>query len=65
MGALGNDRRLTRILHLLSHIHLHDRAATYDTLAVMLGTHPVVVRRMMAGFRDAGYVQAIRGPGGG
>jgi DNA-binding IscR family transcriptional regulator len=31
----------------------------------MLGTNPVVVRRMMAGLRSQGYVKATRGPGGG
>ncbi len=31
----------------------------------MLGTNPVVIRRMMAGLKSQGYVQAARGPGGG
>ena len=31
----------------------------------MLGTNPVVVRRTMAGLRDAGYVRSVRGHGGG
>lgn len=62
---MGNDGRLTRMLHLLLHIHLHDGAATSETLAVMLGTNPVVVRRTMAGLRDAGHVRATKGPGGG
>ena len=62
---MGNDGRLTRMLHLLLHIQLHDGAATSETLAVMLGTNPVVVRRTMAGLRDAGHVRATKGPGGG
>lgn len=59
------DGRLTRMLHMLLHIHLHDGAATSQTIAQMLNTNPVVVRRMMAGLRDRGYVTAIKGPGGG
>lgn len=59
------DGRLTRMLHMLLHIHLHDGAATSQTIAQMLNTNPVVVRRMMAGLRDRGYVIAIKGPGGG
>ncbi len=31
----------------------------------MLGTNPVVVRRTMAGLRDAGYVRSDKGHGGG
>ncbi len=31
----------------------------------MLGTNPVVVRRTMAGLRDAGYVRSEKGHGGG
>jgi Rrf2 family protein len=59
------DNRLMRMLHVLLHIALHDGAATSQTIAKMLGTHPVVVRRSMSNLREQGYVQAIRGPGGG
>ena len=31
----------------------------------MLGTNPVVIRRTMAGLRDAGYVRSEKGHGGG
>lgn len=31
----------------------------------MLGTNPVVVRRTLAGLRDAGYVRSEKGHGGG
>jgi DNA-binding IscR family transcriptional regulator len=34
-------------------------------MAEMLGTNPGVVRRTMAGLRDAGYVAAEKGHGGG
>jgi len=63
--AVTGDNRLSRMLHMLIHIHLHDGAATSQTISKMLGTNPVVVRRMMAGLRDGGYVKATKGPGGG
>lgn len=43
----------------------HAGRATSEMLARMLGTNPVVVRRTMAGLREAGYVRADKGPGGG
>lgn len=43
----------------------HAGHATSEKLAQMLGTHAVVVRRTMAGLREAGYVRADKGPGGG
>ncbi len=59
------DYRLSRMLHVLLHIELHDGCATSRTIARMLDTHPVVVRRMLAPFRERGIVESIRGPGGG
>lgn len=38
---------------------------TSEAIARMLGTNPVVVRRTMAGLRDAGYVRSEKGHGGG
>ncbi|PBJ81496.1 transcriptional regulator [Lysobacteraceae bacterium NML93-0399] len=62
---MRSDSRLSRMLHVL--IHLADRAApaTSDDIATMLDTNPVVVRRTMAGLRDAGYVRSEKGHGGG
>ena len=62
---MGQDARLARLLHVLLHISLHQGAATSQTIARLLGTHPVVVRRTLAGLRDRGYVTATKGPGGG
>lgn len=59
------NEKLSRMLHILIHIHLHQGAATSETIAQMLGTNAVVVRRMMAGLRNLGYVQASNGRGGG
>jgi DNA-binding IscR family transcriptional regulator len=38
---------------------------TSETLAKMLGTNPVVVRRLFGGLRDCGYVSSEKGHGGG
>jgi DNA-binding IscR family transcriptional regulator len=38
---------------------------TSEQLAAMLSTHQVVVRRMLAGLRERGYVQSDKGHGGG
>lgn len=38
---------------------------TSETLARAMDTHPVVVRRVMAGLREAGLVRSEKGHGGG
>jgi DNA-binding IscR family transcriptional regulator len=43
----------------------HDGPLTSEMLARPLGTNPVVIRRVMAGLRDQGYVQSEKGHGGG
>ena len=53
------------MLHVLIHMDAHAGRATSDAIAQMLSTNPVVVRRTMAGLRDAGYVQSEKGHGGG
>lgn len=53
------------MLHLLIHMGRMDGPLTSDAAAIMLGTNPVVVRRTMAGLRDAGYVRSVKGHGGG
>jgi len=62
---MRNDSRLSRMLHVLLHMAGHKGAMTSETIAKMLGTNPVVVRRTMAGRRDAGYVSSEKGHGGG
>lgn len=53
------------MLHVLLHMARHNGPITSDAIARMLDTNPVVVRRTMAGLRDAGYVRSEKGPGGG
>lgn len=62
---MRNDGRLSRMLHVLIHMARHDGPMTSDAIAGMLGTNPVLIRRTMAGLRDAGYVRSEKGHGGG
>lgn len=62
---MRSDGRLSRMLHVLMHMARHDGPMTSEAIARMLGTNPVVIRRTMAGLRDAGYVRSAKGHGGG
>ncbi|MBN4665265.1 Rrf2 family transcriptional regulator [Pandoraea nosoerga] len=62
---MRSDSRLSRMLHVLLHMARHDAPFTSEQLARMLRTNAVVVRRTMAGLRDAGYVRSDKGHGGG
>ncbi|MGH8782525.1 RrF2 family transcriptional regulator [Paraburkholderia sp.] len=62
---MRSDSRLSRMLHVLIHMDRHDAPMTSEKIAGMLCTHAVVVRRMLGGLRDSGYVQSDKGHGGG
>ena len=62
---MPRDSRMSRMLHVLIHMDRHVKRATSEAISKMLGTNPVVVRRMMAGLRDKGYVRSEKGHGGG
>jgi DNA-binding IscR family transcriptional regulator len=62
---MRNDFRLSRMLHVLVHIYGKEGTASSEQIGAMLDTHPVQVRRMMAGLREAGYVGSSQGRGGG
>lgn len=53
------------MLHLLLHMAERGGACTSEQLAGYMDTNPVVVRRTMAGLRDAGIVMSEKGHGGG
>jgi Rrf2 family protein len=53
------------MLHVLIHMGRHERAVTSEMIAQMLDANPVVIRRTMAGLRNAGYVSSVKGHGGG
>lgn len=43
----------------------HSGPVTSEVLAKAMGTNAVVIRRIMAGLREAGYVRSEKGHGGG
>jgi DNA-binding IscR family transcriptional regulator len=53
------------MLHVLLHMARHDGSFTSEQIAGMLGTNGAVVRRSLAGLRNAGLVKAERGHHGG
>lgn len=62
---MRRDSRLSGVLHLLLHMAEQGGPVTSETLARSMDTHPVVIRRIMAGLREQGYVQSEKGHGGG
>jgi Rrf2 family protein len=59
------DSRLSAVLHVLLHMAHHGRPLTSEALAGHMRTHPVIVRRTLAGLREQGYVTSTKGHGGG
>jgi DNA-binding IscR family transcriptional regulator len=53
------------VLHVLLHMAERDEPMTSDALAKAMDTNPVVIRRILAGLRDQGYVRSEKGHGGG
>lgn len=62
---MSRDSRLSGVLHVLLHMAEHDGPVTSEALARMMRTNPVVIRRVMAGLREQGYVRSEKGHGGG
>jgi Rrf2 family protein len=62
---MKRDSRLSGVLHILLHMAECDSPVTSDALAKALHTHPVVIRRTLAGLRKRGYVRSEKGHGGG
>src|SRR5688572_17617777 len=62
---MRRDSRLSGVLHVLLHMAQQPGPFTSETLAKAMDTNPVVIRRIMAGLREAGYVQSEKGHGGG
>src|SRR5690606_5622157 len=62
---MPRDSRMSRILHVLIHVGRHVKRPSSEDIAIMLSTNPVVVRRMMAGLRDKGFLTSEKGHGGG
>ena len=65
ISYMKSKGRLSAALHALLHMAERGAPMTSEELAQCLHTHAVVVRRTMAGLRDAGFVVSERGHGGG
>jgi DNA-binding IscR family transcriptional regulator len=62
---MTKDSRLSGVLHALLHLAEADGPVTSEQLARAMQTNPVVMRRLMAGLRAAGFVASEKGHGGG
>ena len=62
---MKRDSKLSSVLHVLLHLAHSERPITSEQMAAMLGTNPVLVRRVLAGLRERGYISSERGHGGG
>ena len=65
LSCVRRDNRLSAVLHILLHIAQQGGPVTSEVLAKAINTNPVVIRRIMAGLRDHGYVRSEKGHGGG
>jgi DNA-binding IscR family transcriptional regulator len=62
---MKRDSRLSVALHTLLHMAEAEGVLTSEALAGLMETHPVVMRRTLAGLREAGIVRSDKGHGGG
>lgn len=63
---MKRNGKLSASLHALVHMaHKPEHPMTSEQIAAWLNTNPVVVRRMVAGLREAGILSSTRGHGGG
>ena len=62
---MPRSSRFSVALHLLAHLVEVREPQTSEDLAACVETNPVVVRRTLAGLREAGLVASSRGAGGG
>lgn len=63
--VVRRDSRLSGVLHVLLHMAEQGGPTTSEEMAKAMNTNPVVIRRIMAGLRDAGFVRSVKGHGGG
>jgi len=62
---MKRDSRLSGVLHVLLHMAQHEGPVTSEVLAKAMETNPVVIRRILGGLREHGYVRSEKGHGGG
>lgn len=59
------NSQLSDVLHILLHMAQCKGPSTSEAMAAAMNSNPVVLRRLMAGMRDAGFVASEKGHGGG
>ncbi|KTE35854.1 MULTISPECIES: RrF2 family transcriptional regulator [unclassified Sphingopyxis] len=62
---MKRDSRLSGVLHVLLHMAEQGTPMTSEQLARAMQTNAVVVRRILGGLREAGFVHSEKGHGGG
>ncbi|RZL90749.1 MAG: Rrf2 family transcriptional regulator [Variovorax sp.] len=62
---MKSSSRLSDVLHVLLHLAQADGPVTSEVLAAAMSTNPVVLRRLMVGLREAGFIASEKGHGGG
>lgn len=62
---MKSSSQLSDVLHVLLHMAHAEAPLTSDALASAMSTNPVVLRRLMTGLREAGFVASAKGHGGG
>ncbi len=62
---MKRDSRLSGVLHVLLHMAQAGTPLTSERLAKAMQTNPVVIRRILGGLREAGFVHSEKGHGGG
>lgn len=62
---MKRDSRLSGVLHVLLHMAEREEPIPSEVLASAMNTNPVVIRRILAGLREQGYVRSEKGHGGG
>ncbi|MDQ2844111.1 MAG: Rrf2 family transcriptional regulator [Acidobacteriota bacterium] len=62
---MKRNSQLSVVLHVLIHMIAFEKPVTSELMAAALVMNAVVIRRAMAGLRDAGFVRSEKGHGGG
>ena len=62
---MKRNSQLSGVLHVLLHMADRDEAMTSESLAKAMDTNAVVIRRILGGLREQGYVRSEKGHGGG
>lgn len=62
---MKQSSQLSDVLHVLLHMAEGEGPVTSEALAAAMNTNPVVLRRLMSGLREAGFVASAKGHGGG